>query len=335
VKIVNLNVDGNFKPAFITKTIEMKSIITFVFITFFSVTSVFSQTSERKFVSINNKKIAYKTFGPETRKANEPIVVFESGLGSGGGSYASLFPFIQSKFSGIVYDRNGIGESEIDTSVKTDADVVKRLHDLMATLKISPPYLLVGHSIGGPFIRLYASKYPNEICGLFFIDPTDFMLTKEEDNKVKTITSSSTGYRELFEINLKNIINDTSTSSGFQNEAKRELNESSPDFFKNYKSLEPLKDIPITVMISYNKHIEHYETEMNENLKLGINLIPWWKELDELRISHYAEMIKNNTNSCLILLPRYSHGIHQQDPKIVAKALIDTYENCLTSLKSK
>lgn len=313
----------------------MKPIVTFILTTFFSITSVFSQTSDRKFVSINNKKIAYKTFGLEERKANEPIVVFESGLGSGGGSYGSLFPFIQKNFSGIVYDRNGIGESEIDTSIKTDADVIKRLHDLLVTLKISPPYLLVGHSIGGAFIRLYASKYPDEVCGLFFIDPTDFMLTKEEDSKVKINTSSATGYQELLAINLKSIINEPSTSEGFKIEIRRTQNESSPEFFKNYKSLQPLKDFPTTVMIAYNKHIEDYETKMNENLKLGINLIPWWKELDEFRIYHYAEMIKNNNKSKLILLPRYSHGIHQQDPKIVADALIDTYKNCLTSLKNK
>ncbi|MNY41734.1 hypothetical protein D3C86_1765710 [compost metagenome] len=68
---------------------------------------------------------------------------------------------------------------------------------------------------------------------------------------------------------------------------------------------------------------------MNEELKLGINLIHWWKALDQLRIQHYAEMIKNNRNSKLILLPRYSHGIHQQDPKLVAEALISTYKTCI------
>jgi pimeloyl-ACP methyl ester carboxylesterase len=313
----------------------MKSIITFVFFSFFSITLTFSQTTERKFVSINNKQIAYKTIGLVERKANEPIVVFESGLGSDGGSYGSLFPYIQKNFAGIVYDRNGIGESEIDTSIKTDADVIKRLHDLLTTLKINPPYLLVGHSIGGAFVRLYASKYPDEVCGLFFIDPTDFMLTKDEDNKVKINTSSATGYQKLLAINLKSIINDKSTSEGFRNEAKRVLNESSQEFFKNYTSLQPLKNVPTTVMIAYNKHIEDYETKMNENLKLGINLIPWWKELDELRIKHYSEMIKNNDKSKIILLPNYSHGIHQQDPKIVAEALIDNYENCKKSLKNK
>jgi pimeloyl-ACP methyl ester carboxylesterase len=313
----------------------MKSILTVAVATFFSITSAFSQIAERKFISINNKQMAYRTFGLEKRKANEPIVVFESGLGSGGGAYGSMFPFIQKSFAGIVYDRSGIGESEIDDSIKTDEDLIKRLHDLLATLKISPPYLLVGHSIGGPFIRLYASKYPNEVCGLFFIDPTDFMLTKDEDDRVKINTSSSTGYQEILAINLQSIINDTLTSDGFRNEAKRVQNESSQEFFKNYKSLQPLKDVPVTVMIAYNKHIEHYESEMNKNLKLGINLIPWWKELDELRINHYAEMIKNNGNSQIILLPRYSHGIHHQDPKIVADALINTYKKCVTSLNNR
>lgn len=309
----------------------MKLMIILTFITSFTISLVYPQVSERKLISINNKNIAYSTFGLEGRKTGEPIVVFESGLGSSGGSNGSLFPFIQNNFAGIVYDRNGIGESELDSTIRSDADVIKRLHDLLTTLKISPPYLLVGHSIGGPFIRLFASKYPEEIAGLFFIDPTDFMLTKEEDDEVKSKTGSRTGYQELLSINLQNILKDPTISRGFRHELKRELNESTPNFFKNYTSLQPLPDIPVTVMIAYNKHIEQYETKMNEELQLGINLIPWWKALDHLRIEHYAEMIKNNRNSKLILLPRYSHGIHQQDPKLVAEALIATYKSCLRS----
>lgn len=320
------------KPNISNKKI-MKSIITFLSILFFSNSLLFSQTSERKFVSINNKKIAYQTFGLKDRKDNEPVVVFEAGLGSGGGGYGGLLLFVQKKFAGIVYDRNGIADSEIDTSIKTDEDIIRRLHDLLIKLEIKPPYLLVGHSIGGPFIRLYTSIYPNDVCGLFFIDPTDFMLTKAEDDRVKINTSSKTGYRELFLKNYEYILKDSSISEGFRFEVERERNESTPVFFKRYTSLPPLKDIPVTVMISYYKHIENYELEMNKNLNLGINLVPWWKELDYLRIDHYAEMIKNNQASRIILLPRYSHGIHQQDPKFVAEALIDTYENCLSKTR--
>jgi len=79
--------------------------------------------------------------------------------------------------------RSGYSESEIDTTIKSDAQVIERLHKLLSTLEITPPYLMVGHSLGGPFIRLYTSIYPNEVCGLVFIDPTDFMLTKMKTKK--------------------------------------------------------------------------------------------------------------------------------------------------------
>jgi pimeloyl-ACP methyl ester carboxylesterase len=306
---------------------------TLLVITTFLAGSLFAQTSERNFITINKKKIAYKIFGLENRKANEPVVVFESGLGSGGGSFESMIPNLSKNMAGIVYDRNGIGDSEMDTSIKTDVDVVNRLHNLLLTLKINPPYLMVGHSIGGPFIRLYASIFPNDICGLLFIDPTNFMLTKGEDEQVKKETSSATGYREIWSIMLTQMSTDTSASIGFRTEVKRELAESSPSFFKNYASLAPLNDIPVTVLISYNKPIEYYETQMNTQLKLGINLKPWWKELDRLRINHYSEMIENNHESRIILLPGYSHGIHNQDPKLVADAIADTYDKCLKVAK--
>ncbi|MDQ3681700.1 MAG: alpha/beta hydrolase [Bacteroidota bacterium] len=311
----------------------MKSKIkTLLVITFFSTHLLFAQNVEKKFVIIDKVKTAYKTFGLENRKGNEPVLVFESGMG--GGSFEQIFEYLPKNVAGIEYGRNGLGESEIDTTIKTDVHVIERLHKLLLTLEIKPPYLLVGHSLGGPFIRLYTSIYPNEVCGLVFVDPTDFMLTKDEDKKVKKSTSSLTGYRDIWTINLKAMSTDTAMPLGIRIEAKRELASSTPFFFKEYSSLPPLKNIPVAVLISYNKPIEFYETEMNKKLKLGINLVPWWKELDNLRIVHYADMIKKNQDSRIILLPGYSHGIHYQDPKLVADAVSDIYNNCLKPNKN-
>src|SRR5262249_37856517 len=36
---------------------------------------------------------------------------------------------------------------------------------------VPPPYLLVGYSFGGPYIRVFASMYPGEVCGMVFVDP--------------------------------------------------------------------------------------------------------------------------------------------------------------------
>jgi len=306
----------------------MKSKIkTLLIITLLSTQLLFAQKVEKKFVTIDKVKIAYKTFNLETRKGNEPILVFESGMG--GGNFEPIFKYLPKNVAGIEYGRSGYNESEIDTTIKSDVQVIERLHKLLSTLEITPPYLMVGHSLGGPFIRLYTSIYPNEVCGLVFIDPTDFMLTKDEDEKVKKSTSSLTGYIDIWTINVKAISSDSTASLGIRNEAKRLLASNTPFFFKEYTSLPPLKNIPVTVLISYNKPIEFYETEMNKKLKLGINIVPWWKELDKLRIAHYADMIKNNQLSKVLLLPGYSHGIHHQDPKLVADAISAVYKNCL------
>lgn len=294
---------------------------------------LFAQDIKKKSIIIEKVKISYKTFRLESRRVNEPILVFESGVG--GGSFDQIFKYLPKNIAGIEYDRNGLGESEIDTTIKTDIQVIERLHLLLSKIEIKPPYLMVGHSLGGPFIRLYISKYPNEVCGLVFIDPTDFMLTKIENEQAKKSTSSLTGYSEIWAINMKTMSNDTSMPAGIRNETKRELTASTPIYFKEYQNLPPLNDIPVTVIISYNKPLEPYENDMNEKLKLGINILPWWKEYDNFRIEHYSDLIRNNHNSKMILLPGYSHGIHDQDPSLVADAISEIFTKCLNNVKNQ
>jgi pimeloyl-ACP methyl ester carboxylesterase len=53
---------------------------------------------------------------------------------------------------------------------RTAADVVADLHALLAMEAVPGPYVLVGHSVGGLFVRLYASLYPDEVAGLVLID---------------------------------------------------------------------------------------------------------------------------------------------------------------------
>ena len=293
--------------------------------------SIFAQSNEQKSVIIDKVKIAYRVRNLESRKTNEPIIVFESGLG--GGTFEPTYTYISKNASYFEYDRNGVGESDLDTTIKTDVQVIERLHKVLISLNINPPYLLVGHSFGGPLIRLYASRFPNDVCGLILIDPTDFMLTKKENEQAKKASSSLTGYREIWKISVKGMANDTSLPIGIRQEASRLLVANTPDLFKEYQNLLPIRDIPITVIISYNKPIVPYEEEMNKRLKLGINTIPWWREFDDLRIKHYGNLIRNNHDSKVLLLPGYSHFIHYQDPELVGKSISEVYNKCLLAEK--
>ena len=51
---------------------------------------------------------------------------------------------------------------------------------VLAAMHVSPPYVLVGHSYGGPIIHTFAARYPTEVAGLVYIDPTDFTQTRDD-----------------------------------------------------------------------------------------------------------------------------------------------------------
>ena len=48
------------------------------------------------------------------------------------------------------------------------------MNKILDTLNIKPPYILVGHSLGGLYIRGFANFYPDDLAGLIFIDRADF-----------------------------------------------------------------------------------------------------------------------------------------------------------------
>ena len=299
--------------------------LTLVFTMVASLNSVCQDYNRANLILVKGKKVAYQAFGLETRKPGTPVIVFESG--GGGGSFHQLFPLLFSSTSGIAYDRNGMGKSEPDSSIQSDEHVVRRLHDFLQSLKVEPPYLLVGHSVGGAFIRLFTSVYPQEVAGLVFIDATDFMLTKEEDSRVKKVSKSTTGYRELYYTMLDKLSKDSLVPPGIRNESLRVRNANAVKYFAEYQALGPIPNVPTAVLIAYHRNREKSEAALYKELK--INEEPWWKELNNIRIQHFADLIKNNRDSRIILLPRYSHGIHHQDPNLVANVIIDIYKRSM------
>ena len=90
-----------------------------------------------------------------------PVVVFESGLGDGKEAWASVFAPVSAFARPLAYDRAGYGASRSDAHSRDPETVVAELRRLLAALELPPPYVLVGHSIGGP-VRgaLRAAPFP-------------------------------------------------------------------------------------------------------------------------------------------------------------------------------
>ena len=100
-----------------------------------------------------------------------PTVVLEAGSGNTADTWVSVQPEV-ARFTRVCsYDRAGLGQSDpAPTGVRTVQDSVDDLHALLGAADISGPVVLVGHSLGGLIVRLYASQYPDEVAGAVLVD---------------------------------------------------------------------------------------------------------------------------------------------------------------------
>jgi pimeloyl-ACP methyl ester carboxylesterase len=99
-----------------------------------------------------------------------PIVVLEGGLGQGSAYWARIAPKVASTTRVCAYDRAGRGSSESATGTQDGAAIARDLHALLAALGNPGPYILVGHSSGGVYVRFFEAAYPNEVAGVVLLD---------------------------------------------------------------------------------------------------------------------------------------------------------------------
>jgi pimeloyl-ACP methyl ester carboxylesterase len=100
-----------------------------------------------------------------------PAVVFAPGAGLVGLDYLNIHDWISQFTTSVLYDRGGTGWSDPVELPRTAATVADELQSLLRAAGVPPPYLLVGHSLGGAYSRRYAQRFPNEVAGLLFLDP--------------------------------------------------------------------------------------------------------------------------------------------------------------------
>ena len=101
-----------------------------------------------------------------------PTVVFESGSGSPLETWVRVQPEVSRFTFTLSYDRAGNGLSEKGPVPRDGARIASELHAALINSRARPPFVLVGHSLGGPYIRIFAGMYPQEVAGMVLVDPT-------------------------------------------------------------------------------------------------------------------------------------------------------------------
>ncbi len=137
-----------------------------------------------KFVTIKSCTLFTKIMG---EKNGIPTIIMDAGYGDHSKAWDPVIEELSTLSRVFTYDRAGLGKSERSSSPRTSREMVKELKQLLTVAGIATPYLLVGHSFGGGNMRMYATEFPDEVCGLVLVDSTPedyrerFLPTMPED----------------------------------------------------------------------------------------------------------------------------------------------------------
>jgi pimeloyl-ACP methyl ester carboxylesterase len=122
---------------------------------------------ETKTKLVNDRQIEFvSSLGPA------PVVVFENGLGARMEWWSKVLPAIAADTSYFVHNRPGYGGSAPASTPRDGVHIVEELRAALLSEGRRPPYVLVGHSLGGLYMQLFARAYPQEVGALILVDST-------------------------------------------------------------------------------------------------------------------------------------------------------------------
>jgi pimeloyl-ACP methyl ester carboxylesterase len=105
----------------------------------------------------------------DCRGTGTPTVILESGMGDGAGGWASVLDDLAAVTRTCAYDRAGRGSSP-PAGHRTLADAATDLRALLDAAGESGPFVVIGHSLGGDYVRVFAARYRDEISAVGLVD---------------------------------------------------------------------------------------------------------------------------------------------------------------------
>jgi len=251
-----------------------------------------NSTAQERMVSFDEYQIHIN----ETGKG-KPAVIIEAGLGSGYDAYDTLQTAISAHTKVVSYDRPGLGESGESPSPRTLPNYVNELRLLLEKEDIEPPYILVGHSLGGLIIRYYAHKYPGEVAGLVLIDCIpegwfSYLMSTHSKEEIE-------GLNKVIDPDLNN-------STGVTQDEWREFQNNC----ELIKGVQLSKNIPVRVITA----VQYGEAQ--KALGYHPEDMQVWAQMQ-------ANSMSNSTDAKQIITEKSGHSVQETEPELIIDAIIE------------
>jgi pimeloyl-ACP methyl ester carboxylesterase len=277
-----------------------------------------------------------------------PTVVVDAGNGDFSLGWYGIQPEVAKSTRICTYDRAGYGWSDSSPNPRTAKVMTEELHTLLVNAGIEPPYVLVGHSLGGHNVHMFASLYPDEVAGFVLVDsahPGQFQRLPPEYISLDSQQKSYVGVMAFMaRFGILRLLGNASQGQDFAPPAVQKMPKaiqptymammSHPDYFDatlaelnflpetnaQVQALGSLGDVPLIVLTADQSMDTAALQAMGYNAQIdlaGIQQI--WLELQN-------ELAALSTNSEHIIVQGSSHTIQLDQPKAVLDAILKVVE---------
>jgi pimeloyl-ACP methyl ester carboxylesterase len=269
-----------------------------------------------------------------------PTVIAENGAGA----FSIDWALVQREFSKLTqfcsYDRAGYAWSDSGPGRDVVAQTTDDLHLLLRSAGIKPPYILLGASIGGLYVRAYQRRFPDEVLGLVLDDPsTDQTLAFTIDGKNKLIADvSAAELRATFEPLLRNPPPQPALPNTIEEPADKLPKELQP--LRLWAMRKFLTDSDISQALpsfeSWREEFVALHPQSSQDHPLGnLPLIVLAKGLDtdEQHKKAAASLAALSTVGKLVIAERSKHEIHLYQPDLVVRLVSEILNRTQSNLR--
>lgn len=102
--------------------------------------------------------------------AGSPTVLFEGGFAADSGAWYKVQPQVARTTRACSYDRAGSGRSDPGPLPRDGAAIARDLARTLYAAKIDGPFVLVGHSAGGLYMRVFSDRRPRDVVAMVLVD---------------------------------------------------------------------------------------------------------------------------------------------------------------------
>jgi pimeloyl-ACP methyl ester carboxylesterase len=222
-----------------------------------------------------------------------PVVVFEAGGGPAAGgpleSWERVQPAVSRFTTAVSYDRAGIGFSAAGPKPRDARQVARELHTALQNAHVAPPYVLVGHSFGGPLIRVFAGMYPDEVCGLVLVDAT-------QEEFIEWNLARDTKHEERHDEEWKDIMSSLTEA---------------------HESRLP-SEIPVTLITATGpRELPNFASEKEKED---------YRSTKQVWLKYHNDWIEKIPNARHIVTENSGHAVQFEEPELVVRAVREVVE---------